>query len=173
MRGRPHVVRGPAVALACCALLVALAGCRGPLREIGWYGDLRGTPAAAPASEDATAQAQATLEAFFSAWVANDEDAAEALLSPDRRGLAWRFDAVDRVTFGAIAPDPERVDLYMANGHGSVNGVAREDVRVFSAPVTFYYKPGRSGPVESGTELGWSWILIREGGEWLVDDWGY
>ena len=124
-------------------------------------------------SEDATAHAQAALEEFFSAWAAKDENAAEALLSSGRKGLSWRLESLDRVTFGSIDPAPEWTDLYMANGHGSVNGVAREDVRSFSAPVTFYYKPGRSGTVESGEELGWSWTLIREGGEWLVDDWGY
>jgi hypothetical protein len=162
-----------AAALASCALVVAFAACSGPPREIGWYGELRAERAVAPASQDTTAQAQAALEAFFQAWAAKDEHAAEALLSPDRRGLSWRFESLDHVTFGSIDPAPEWTDLYMSNGHGSVNGVARGDVRSFSAPVTFYYKPGQTGTVASGQQLDWSWTLIRVDGEWLVDDWGY
>jgi hypothetical protein len=127
------------------------------------------TPARSPLD------ARATLEAFFEAWRAKDKAALEPLLVEDRRdGDAWGFEELDRIEFGAITEAPGEVADYLEHGRGSVSGVAADDVAVFRANATFYFKPGVRGPVASGATQDWKWVLVRGAdGVWRIDDWGY
>lgn len=118
--------------------------------------------------------AQAVLEELFVAWTEMDAVRAEQCLAEDRRGISWGFSDLDRVEFGPIAPAPERVDEYLAEGLGSARGARAEDVRCFSADVTFHYLSSISGDSQSGEVMHWYWYLERNAnGDWQVTDWGY
>jgi hypothetical protein len=126
------------------------------------------------ASADATAQAQAALEAFFAAWKSKDVAAAESHLPQYRHGATWYFERLDRVEFGPAIPDPSWIREYMSNGTGSSTKAKTEDIRCFRADVTFYYKDGEAGPSPHGEPMGWHWFLEQDDeGRWLVTDWGY
>jgi hypothetical protein len=129
--------------------------------------------ATSPAAQEASAQAKATLLAFFQAWTAKDEAAFAALLTEDRQIGSWTFADLDHVEFGTVLAAPEGIDSYMTYGRGSLEGMDRDNVRCFRASVTFYYRPGDGGSTESGEELPWMWFLVLGAdGEWRVDDWG-
>jgi hypothetical protein len=130
-------------------------------------------PESSQTGDDGTLQAMDTLQAFFAAWEAKDQQTAESYLAPDRRRGSWGFDSLDRVEFGAITPSPEQIEGYLTSGHGRVTGASPEDVRCFQADVTFYYKPGSQGPAPDGEAMPWMWFLERvDAGTWTVTDWG-
>lgn|GEM_PF-6635640 len=160
-----HLTRMVGMALA--ALLVAGTGCATPV-------DIEPAREPGASTEDATAEAEATLGRFFEAWSAEDEAAAESFLAESRRGMTWEFERIDRVEFGPIRKDPDWVDDYLTNGFGTVTGVAAEDVRCFQADVTFYYPADTDGAPADGQTLAWHWFLERDAsGTWQVTDWGY
>ena len=131
--------------------------------------------------QEGTAQAEATLLAFFRAWEAKDLAAYGALLTEGRRQEMklgdWTFAGYDRVEFGTVTAAPDVIDRFDAvygNPYPSHRGgIAKGDVRCFRASVAWYYKPGVVGPTESGEELPWMWFLVRDAdGKWGVDGWG-
>ena len=130
------------------------------------------------AEREATAQAEATLLAFFDAWQTKDLAAYEALLTDRRRqdmNLGdWTFSSHARVEFGPVTALPEVTERRMATyGYAYREGIAQEDVRCFRASITWYYKPGVIGTTDDGEELPWMWWVVRGAdGEWGVDGWG-
>ena len=126
------------------------------------------------ASEDGTRAAEARLQAFFDAWASKDASALDSFIRPDHRGGTWGFEKIDRIEFGPITESPEDVGAYMYGGAGSASGVEQKDVRAFRASITFFYKPGSSGPAEDGRPMDYAWFLERlPSGDWQVSDWGY
>jgi hypothetical protein len=130
------------------------------------------TAVVSPGADEATIQAESTLQEFFRAWAAKDVTAYAALLTEGRNIGAWTFEGLDHVEFGAIVAAPEQVEPYLRGGD---RGVTSDNLRCFRASVTFYYKPGVAvGDAESGEELRYMWILVRGAdGKWLVHGWGY
>jgi len=128
-----------------------------------------------PTGDEATAQAEAALVAFFQAWQAEDEEAVESLLTERRqRAIDWQFEDLERVEFGAATTADDEIEAYLTFGGGSEEDLARDDVRCFRASVTFYYEPDAAAATQSGDELDWVWFLVRDAdGEWRIDDWGY
>ncbi len=131
--------------------------------------------------QEGTAQAEATLLAFFRAWEAKDLAAYEALLTESRRQDMklgdWTFAGFDRVEFGTVTAAPDVIDRFEAtygNPYPSHRGdIAKDDVRCFRASVAWYYKPGVDGTTANGEELPWMWFLVRDAdGKWRVDGWG-
>jgi hypothetical protein len=102
----------------------------------------------------------------------------KALLTDTRRQYSnyadpTFFDNLDRMEFGSAVAVPEAIDSYMASGTHGDQGLDRSDGRCFRVPVTFYFKPGFVGSIDSGEEYPWVWWLIRgPDGEWRVDGWG-
>jgi beta-lactamase regulating signal transducer with metallopeptidase domain len=68
-----------------------------------------------------------------------------------------------------------QVDSYMAHGHGSVNGVGRDNVIVLYSDFTVDSSGADGSMNPNSTYTDWCWILIRDGSKekWRVDDWGY
>lgn len=136
------------------------------------------TTAAFLLDQGLTAQAEATLGAFFNAWGAKDLAAYQALLTERRRqdmNLGdWTFAGYDRVEFGPVTAAPEVIEHRVATyGYAYRSDIAEDDVRCFRASITWYYRPGVIGPTESGEALPWLWWLVRGAdGKWGVDDWG-
>jgi hypothetical protein len=171
VRGRLVVI---ASALLCGCVLFAV-GC-------GHREGMAATPGIQPTTaaveQDATAQAEATLLAFFDAWQTKDLAAYEALLTDRRRQDMklgdWTFAGSERVEFGSVTEAPEVTERRMATyGYAYRPGAAQEDVRCFRASITWYYKPGVVGPTQSGEELPWMWWVVRDAdGVWGVDGWG-
>ncbi|MBC9786124.1 DUF4829 domain-containing protein [Heliobacterium chlorum] len=67
----------------------------------------------------------------------------------------------------------EYVDDYLTTGRGSINGVKKENVRVFTCFYEVKYRE-ETGPQNSG-KYKMKYILIRqdERSPWLIDDRGY
>ena len=67
------------------------------------------------------------------------------------------------------------IDGYMAGGHGSFNGVKKENVIVLLCTFTVDSSGGDGSFNPNSTYDDWNWILIRdsENDPWRVDDWGY
>ena len=123
-----------------------------------------------------TREAQATLAHFFDAWESKDSTAAAALILPERRYSrddSWL--EVDRIEFGEIVMRDELVAHYVeSGGYGADFDIVATDVRIFNAPITFYYYDNNDHAVPHGDPLGWGWYLHRtERGDWLVAGWGY
>jgi hypothetical protein len=128
----------------------------------------------AASEKDGTGAAETRLQTFFDAWAAKDVPALESSLPAGHRGGTWGFEDIDRVEFGPVTESPEDVDTYMNGGAGGASGVERSDVRAFRASITFFYKPGSSGPAEDARPMDYTWFLERlPSGEWQVSDWGY
>lgn len=68
-----------------------------------------------------------------------------------------------------------RVENYLSNGRGSVNGVKRENVIILFSDFYVDSSGGDGSFTPKTAYTNWSWILIREGADdkWQVDDWGY
>ncbi len=68
-----------------------------------------------------------------------------------------------------------QIESYMAGGHGSVNGVSKDNVIVLYSDFTVDSSGGDGSLNPNSTYANWCWILIRDSGEgeWRVDDWGY
>jgi len=165
-----------ATGIAALGLLVILALAVGCTRETSGT-STQSTAARLPDANDATAQAEATLREFFQAWTAKDVAAWKALLSDSRQKEMnlgdWTFADLDHIEFGTVVAVPEAIDSYVTYGSGSRQGLDRDDVRCFRAPLTFYLKPGIVGTNDSGEELPWLWWLVQGAdGKWRVDDWG-
>jgi hypothetical protein len=122
-------------------------------------------------SEEGTAQAETVLHAFFQAWAAKDMATYKSLMTEERGGGYRTFGNLERVVFGAVMAWPEWVDSWLRGGD---RGVARDDVRIFRGPVTFYVKEGTMGSEYNGEELFWEWDLVRgPDGKWRVAGWGF
>lgn len=132
---------------------------------------------AASSLDETTAQAEATLLAFFDAWEAKDVASYKALLSDHRREEMnvddWTF-SNGRVEFGPVTAAPEVTERRMATyGYAYRPGIREEDVRCFRASLTPYYDKGVVGAVDSGEALPWMWWVVRDAdGTWGVDGWG-
>ncbi|WP_142828013.1 DUF4829 domain-containing protein [Planococcus soli] len=63
---------------------------------------------------------------------------------------------------------------YMKYGHGSSNGIKKENVIVLASNLKTDAKGGDSGFEPDFLYTDWNWILIRDdrSGKWRVDDWG-
>jgi hypothetical protein len=68
-----------------------------------------------------------------------------------------------------------QIKSYMTGGHGSVNGVSKDNVIVLYSDFTVDSSGGDGSLNPNSTYSDWMWILIRDSGksEWRVDDWGY
>jgi hypothetical protein len=146
--------------------LILLAGCvhDGPRQGSQATGapTMRSTESA-----DATQQAQAALEEFFSAWRAHDVSRCRSLVTTERPFT--EFDD-DRVEFGVITPTSWDADS-LPSGYDlrATRANPRLEYRVFSASVRFW----GSATTLDGESLPWHWFLVRgSDGAWRVFDWG-
>lgn len=73
--------------------------------------------------------------------------------------------------------DEKQLNTYLTNGRGSINGVSKENVKVFKVKYEVKYKvDGKDGggPMDSGIYEQW-YFVIRENEKspWLIDSFGY
>ncbi len=63
----------------------------------------------------------------------------------------------------------------MSSGHGSFNGVSKNNVIVLLSEFDVDSSGGNGSLNPNSTYNNWMWIHIRDSskGEWQVDDWGY
>lgn len=68
-----------------------------------------------------------------------------------------------------------QIESYMSGGHGSFNGVSKDNVIVLLSEFDVDSSGGDGSLNPNSTYNNWMWILIRDSskGEWQVDDWGY
>lgn len=118
------------------------------------------------------------VENYFQYYNDKDEEKLSSTLTQwhNELDMEWNFDNLESIKLLSISEEKDemKVEDYLTNGRGSVNGVAKENVKVFKVKYKVKYKEDGKGPIDSGTYEQW-YFVIRESEKspWLIDDFGY
>jgi hypothetical protein len=87
---------------------------------------------------------------------------------------SWPPPAPTRLVSVAETTDLNEVTSYLTTGRGSVNGVARDDVRVVRAEFEVRWPEEQEDPSLPDGHYSWKFIVIRaaRGARWAIDAWG-
>lgn len=89
--------------------------------------------------------------------------------------VVWGFENLDIIKILNIAEeeDEKYKERYFINGRGSVNGVAKNNLKIYKVEYEVKFIKDGVGPKDSGIYEHWYFLIRKdENSPWLIDDMG-
>jgi hypothetical protein len=101
----------------------------------------------------------------------------EKLLTKDSLGPnhTWGFEDLEYIKLININEEtnPTFKDGYLSNGRGSINGVKKENVKVYKVDYNVKYKEGAVTAEKNGKNTSWFFVIRKDkNSPWLIDGQG-
>jgi hypothetical protein len=89
--------------------------------------------------------------------------------------VEWGFDVREYIKLISVKEETNPVfkEGYLSNGRGSINGVKKENVKIYKIEYNVKYKKGAVVAEESGTQQKWCTLIRKDkNSPWLIDEIG-
>ncbi|UZQ52304.1 M56 family metallopeptidase [Clostridium kluyveri] len=122
-------------------------------------------------------QPKQVVENYFKYYSEKDQQHVEKLLTKEAIGPnpIWVFKYIEYFKIISIneESDPLFKNGYLSHGRGSINGVKKENVKVYRAKYDVKYIEGSVVPEENGNHTCWFYVIRKDkNSPWLIDDMG-